>query len=462
MPTEEDVHAKHEDHINIIKKGVKFWNKWRETYPDVVPDLSHQDLQGMHLVEVNLRNAYLYSADLRRADLSRADLSGARLLRANLREASIKSALMVDASLEYALLASVDLSGSDLTRVNLQNAKLTGGNLSDVELSDAQLNDADLSRASLRRAKLRRANLTGASFFETDLNNTIFGSNRMEGTNFTGARGLATVASFAGDENIYVLERPSAEGVFISQICHIDLKTVEISSGYLQAAFLSRAAGLSDEFANFLARWGSSPTGDKLVLQTPESLTPRFLNQQLGPYLSAVGEFQRLIDDLKGELSAGVVIKIITQNSPIEISLNGAAEALQQIKDTVSPWRRKHAEKMARLAEQEKRAEIESKKADILEKQAQVAKGRAESVKIEAEAETQRAEAERKRLENEKLRLELQRAKIQLALDILAQIAPGLPETEKICHVIKLLPVINTLALSDLELSAPEQEAPSE
>jgi hypothetical protein len=109
---------------------------------------------------------------------------------------------------------------------------------------------------------------------------------------------------------------------------------------------------------------------------------------------------------------------------------------------------------MAHLLEREKQAEIGSKKAEILEKRARAAKDQAETAKIEAEAAKQREETERMKLENEKLRLELHRAKIQLALEVLAQVAPNLSETEKIIFVVKLLPPLDIFAFSELEIAA--------
>jgi regulator of protease activity HflC (stomatin/prohibitin superfamily) len=122
------------------------------------------------------------------------------------------------------------------------------------------------------------------------------------------------------------------------------------------------------------------------------------------------------------------------------------------VKDTVVPWRRKHAETMARLLEQEKLAEIESKKAEVLEKRANAAKGRAEAEKLTTEAVKQREEAEKMKLENEKMQLELHRARIQLGSDIINEFAPNLPETDRITYLIRLLPALNTVIASNLQI----------
>jgi len=189
------------------------------------------------------------------------------------------------------------------------------------------------------------------------------------------------------------------------------------------------------------------------VLLTDEKLTPRFLSTVVGPFLMATADIQHIIDEIQGQPTQDVRVKSINQYSPINVSLEGASEALEQIKDTIVPWRRKHTKKIARLTEREKRVEIENKKAEILEKRARAAIHEAEAEKLTVEADERREKIEGMKLENEKLRIELYRAKIQLALEVLNQVAPNLTETERIGYVVKLLPPLNTIVYSEIEVS---------
>ncbi|HSE15617.1 MAG TPA: hypothetical protein VLB46_01105 [Pyrinomonadaceae bacterium] len=183
---------------------------------------------------------------------------------------------------------------------------------------------------------------------------------------------------------------------------------------------------------------------------TDQELTPDLLLNSVGPLLKAVGELQRLIDQTHSRMFRGITIKSVSQNSPIEVSLGGAAEAIEQIKATVVPWRRKHDATMALLTEEQKRIEIKSLQADVLEKEGKQIRDHAEAEKVYAEADKLRAEAERTRLENEKLRVELHQARIQLVLDILSKVAPNTSEIEKLDYVVKLLPPIETLTTSEM------------
>src|SRR5690242_16648530 len=116
--------------------------------------------------------------------------------------------------------------------------------------------------------------------------------------------------------------------------------------------------------------------------------------------------------------------------------------------------RRQHAETMARLQEQEKQEEIARKQAEIAEAYARARKDRQEAERLGAEAALKRAEAEKLSLENEKLRLELHKAKIELALQVLGMVAPTMPEAERIVYVVKLLPPLDVLTGSPLQIAS--------
>jgi hypothetical protein len=195
---------------------------------------------------------------------------------------------------------------------------------------------------------------------------------------------------------------------------------------------------------------------DQLLLGPEERpgrvLTPSYLESTIAPYLRAIAGLQNLVDEAQGREHRRVLIVAVTESSPISVSLEGAAEAVELVRTAVIPWRRQHAEAMARLAELDKVAEIESRKAEILEKRARAHRDRAEAERLSAEATRQREEAEKLRLENAKRRLELRRENVQLALEILAQIAPSLPEVERADYLVRILPHIEVLTSSELEV----------
>ena len=104
-----------QQHVEIIRQGVKSWNTHVERNREVRANLS-----GAYLVGASLSHAWLNWADLRKVNLREADLSAADLVGA-------------------------DLSGADLRAVNLSSA-----NLRQANLSDANLTGADLSHAVIK------------------------------------------------------------------------------------------------------------------------------------------------------------------------------------------------------------------------------------------------------------------------------------------------------------------------
>jgi TIR domain-containing protein/pentapeptide repeat protein len=126
------------EHLEILNQGVEAWNEWRREHPDVTPDLSAADLNGVDLSEADLSSANLVSADLSYANLSSArligaDLSQADLGLASLHEANLVGAVLVDAVLIGTNLSSARLSGADFTSAELYSATFADNDLSEVK-----------------------------------------------------------------------------------------------------------------------------------------------------------------------------------------------------------------------------------------------------------------------------------------------------------------------------------------
>ena len=160
-----------QEHLAIIKQGVKVWNEWREKNLALRLDLGGAYLSGA--------DAYLSGADLSRADLSGAKLSGADLSRANLYGADLSGA-----DLSRANLSGANLSGANLSRANLSGAYLSGANLSGAKLSGAKLSGAYLSGAYLNGANLNGANLNGANLSGIVLSGVKFTHLNLRGVNW--------------------------------------------------------------------------------------------------------------------------------------------------------------------------------------------------------------------------------------------------------------------------------------
>ena len=179
-------------HLDVLKQGIKAWNKWRQENPGAEPDLagaklskanlkkanlSETDLRWADLTSANLESANLNRADLRRAILSRTNFKRANLSEANLSETYLCRADLSEADLKKAIfigsdLASVDLSKSDIRRADFRWSYLINTKFNGADLSGANLIEANLSKSDLKSSNLSEAFVAWSCFGDNDLSHT--------------------------------------------------------------------------------------------------------------------------------------------------------------------------------------------------------------------------------------------------------------------------------------------------
>src|SRR2546421_12862213 len=103
------------EHLDILKQGVEAWNKWREEYPEVRPDLSNAIFFDAGLKDTCLSYANLKYADLSGTNLSGANLSGGDLSKADLSGAIAGGITIVRFNVIRADLSPFQRSGSLLS-----------------------------------------------------------------------------------------------------------------------------------------------------------------------------------------------------------------------------------------------------------------------------------------------------------------------------------------------------------
>ncbi len=81
-----------EQHVTLLRRSVREWNRWRAENPQVTPDLAGAGLRGLDLRGANLSGAKLKGADLRGGVLSGCSFIGAEFAAANLFKAALDSA----------------------------------------------------------------------------------------------------------------------------------------------------------------------------------------------------------------------------------------------------------------------------------------------------------------------------------------------------------------------------------
>ena len=209
------------EHLAILNKGMKAWNKWRNKNPKIQPDLKY-------LSNINV--------DLAGANLSGADLVGMHMLKANLNSINLSGA-----DLRGANLSGTDLSNSNLSNANLSGAKLSNAILSSADLSNAILSSADLTGVSLIGATLFNTNFNSAYLFNTNMSNAD-----LNGAKFNNARIGQSIFS---NNDLSVVEE--LDLILHSGPSAIGIDTLYRSGGNIPESFL-RGCGVPDEFITFL------------------------------------------------------------------------------------------------------------------------------------------------------------------------------------------------------------------
>ena len=171
------------EHIKIIRKGVDYWNKWREDNPypySTAPnlegaDLSNLDLQKINFIGTNLSKANLFcsilvganftNADVSEANLRNAFLSGATLIMANFRQTDLIMASMNEVIGEMVSFMGAQLRGAELINSRLSGATLLRADLEGANFSGSNLNNANLSFASLAESNFSNTDLTGINLY---------------------------------------------------------------------------------------------------------------------------------------------------------------------------------------------------------------------------------------------------------------------------------------------------------
>jgi len=218
------------EHVEILKRGVEKWNKWRGEKPDIMPDLSFADLSNANLSNADLSNADLSNANLRQAYFINANLAGANLRSSYLLQANLKSADLSTANLVGANFGSSVLNGANLNKTNLAGAILWGADLREAIFTEADMRRVNLKVALMNGSNLKGANLVEAIIWKTDLSGiklteASFGHTILGNCDLSNIEGLDEVNHLA----------PSSIGA----------DTLAQSKGQLPENFL-RGCGLSD------------------------------------------------------------------------------------------------------------------------------------------------------------------------------------------------------------------------
>jgi uncharacterized protein YjbI with pentapeptide repeats len=225
------------EHLKILNKGIKAFNKWRRENSIKTVNLVKADLSGAILSKADLRRADLSGAILIETDLSKADLSGAFLSKANLSGADLSGADLSEADLSEA-----DLSEADLSKANLIEANIRGANLSEANLSEGNLIEANLIKANIRGADLSKANLSGAILTKENLYTVILVEANLSGVDLRRTYLPQKDLSKANLSGAHLSEADLSEAdLIMANLSRANLRRADLSGADLIGADLSYA-----------------------------------------------------------------------------------------------------------------------------------------------------------------------------------------------------------------------------
>ncbi|MEP7287484.1 MAG: pentapeptide repeat-containing protein [Chloroflexota bacterium] len=175
-----------EEHLAILKQGVKVWNTWREENRAIRPDLSKANLRRAKLKGVNFDNADLNAANLRETELIEAKLHATNLSGANMSEANLIGADLSGSDLSEGFFSQAYFRGANLTGANLSEADLVQADFGTAYLEEANLDSVDARKANFRGADLSRASLSKANLAEVNFNQAKLSVANLSYSNLSG------------------------------------------------------------------------------------------------------------------------------------------------------------------------------------------------------------------------------------------------------------------------------------
>jgi uncharacterized protein YjbI with pentapeptide repeats len=166
-----------QEHLDIFWQGSDVWSKWIVKNPDIKPDLSYADLNGVDLSDST------FNGDMSYANLSGANLTKATFFLVNLSEAIFQKTNFIRSvfiphkpagfAQAYAHIGSYKnfvLGNTNLSHANLSDSNMTNFSFSSgVIFKGARFEKANIIEAIFKEFNLEEIDLSGANLIELDL-----------------------------------------------------------------------------------------------------------------------------------------------------------------------------------------------------------------------------------------------------------------------------------------------------
>jgi hypothetical protein len=178
----------------------------------------------------------------------------------------------------------------------------------------------------------------------------------------------------------------------------------------------------------------------------------------VNPYLSAVTDIQHCIDELADRPLSRLRVVALRHDSPVVATVEGIREAAAVIHQTISPQRHLFDEMACHVLIAEKELTAERARIEALEARSRLASSTNGDEWWTTDMASQVAHIQQLQHECERLGIELQRFKIGLACNLIAWIAPHLERAEMVHYVVRILPALDQVLSSPLDVSILAQQ----
>lgn len=141
-----------EEHLKILKQGVKVWNRWREDNPKIRPSLSMTSLndlklEGINLTSTNLRDTWIVGCNLNNGTLNQAIINQTTFRLVQLDEANLSKTALNYAVFSGGSLEKANLRATASAHTKFYNVVLKNTDFSNAMMLENSFNNVDLSLA---------------------------------------------------------------------------------------------------------------------------------------------------------------------------------------------------------------------------------------------------------------------------------------------------------------------------
>ncbi|GMX64359.1 pentapeptide repeat-containing protein [Paenibacillus elgii] len=155
----------HGEHVEILKKGVKHWNKWRENNPDV-----HPNLRGVNFYDLEIEYNCVYGEPhFESANFSNTDLSSSIIRDGIYINCNFSNSTLNYADLCFAYFSSCDFSNTSMRVAKIGSTHFNNCRFNSTDLSYASAEDTIFENTQLINSDLININFIASKFLKSEI-----------------------------------------------------------------------------------------------------------------------------------------------------------------------------------------------------------------------------------------------------------------------------------------------------